>query len=121
MIDKNFTYAVIGASNNTEKYGYKVFVDLLSAGYKVFPVNHKESSVADKKAYASLGDYPGSIDVVIFVVPPKVTEKILPEVFELGIKKVWMQPGSESEEAIGFCQKNGISHIENACIMLRRN
>lgn len=45
MIDKNFIYAVVGASNNEEKYGYKVFKDLLDAGYKVLPINPSEKEI----------------------------------------------------------------------------
>jgi predicted CoA-binding protein len=45
MINKNFLYAVVGTSNNKEKYGYKVFKDLLNAGYKVLPINPNEKGI----------------------------------------------------------------------------
>ncbi len=41
MISKDYTYALVGASNTPEKYGYKVFKDLLEKGYYIFPVNPK--------------------------------------------------------------------------------
>jgi hypothetical protein len=45
MINKKFLYAVIGTSNNQEKYGFKVFKDLLDGGYKVIPINPSEKEV----------------------------------------------------------------------------
>ena len=120
MINKNQTYAVVGASANEEKYGYKVFKDLLEAGYRVMPVNPKGGEILGSKVYPDIKSVPEKIDVAIFVVPPAVTEKILPEVKALAIKKVWLQPGSESEKAFGYCQNNNLDCIHDACIMIER-
>jgi predicted CoA-binding protein len=59
--------------------------------------------------------------VVIFVVPPQVTEKVLEEVRDLWIKNVRMQPGAQSSQAISFCEKCGINCVHDACIMIQRN
>jgi len=92
MINKNFLYAVVGASNNREKYGCKIFKDLLDARYKVIPINPNEKKILGKKAYHTLSDVKKTIDVVIFVTQPTVTEKVLEQVKALKIKNVWMQP-----------------------------
>ncbi|MFA5021791.1 MAG: CoA-binding protein [Patescibacteria group bacterium] len=118
MIDKNFTYAVIGASANQEKYGFKVFKDLKEAGFKVIPINPSLKELLNIKAYPLLTVVPVKIDVAIFVVPPPITETILEEAKKLGIKKVWLQPGSESQRAIDFCQKNKIECIHDSCIII---
>ncbi|MEI7558213.1 MAG: CoA-binding protein [bacterium] len=120
MIDKKLSYAVVGASNNEEKYGYKVFKDLLDAGYKVLPINPTEKKILNKKVYATLSEVKKKIDVVIFVTPPAVTEKVLEEVKILEIKNVWLQPGAESDKAIDFCKKNIIECVHDACIMIQR-
>ena len=60
------------------------------------------------------------MDVVDTVVPPHITEQIVKECKELGITKVWMQPGSESEKAIIFCKDNGIEVVYDDCIMAQR-
>ncbi len=120
MINKNYNYVVVGASENQEKYGFKVLADLKSAGYKVFPVNPKAGELLGLKVYKSLSEISKNIDVVIFVVPPKVGEQVILEVKNLGIKKVWLQPGSESQKIIDFCKENGIECIHNACIMIER-
>lgn len=120
FIDKNNVYAVIGVSKNPEKYGHKVFKDLTSAGYDVYPVNPNETEILGHKVYTQLSDINEKIDVVIFVVPPNVTLEVLKEVNELGIKSVWFQPGSESPEAIEYCKINKIESIHDACIMIER-
>jgi uncharacterized protein len=120
MIDKNFFYAVVGASNNEEKYGYKVFKDMLDAGYKVVPINPNEKDILGEKVYPTLSDVRQKIDVVIFVTQPTVTEKILEEVKTIGIKNVRLQPGAQSDAAIAFCKKNAIECIHDACIMIQR-
>ena len=104
MINKKVLYAVVGASNNKEKYGYKVFKDLLDAGYKVLPINPNEKEILGEKAYTTLSSVKKKISIVIFVTPPKVTENVLEEVHMLGIKNVWLQPGAQSDAAIEFCK-----------------
>lgn len=121
MINKDFLYAIIWASTNPEKYGYKVFKDLLDAGYKVIPINPAEKEILWKKTYPRLSVSKKKIDVAIFVTQPTITENILKEVKILKIKKVWLQPGAQSNKAIKFCEKNNIECIHNACIMIQKN
>jgi predicted CoA-binding protein len=59
-------------------------------------------------------------DVVDVVVPPKVTEAVVKTCKKLGITKVWMQPGSESEVALNFCKENGINVVYGVCVMIER-
>lgn len=120
LVNKNNKYAVIGVSKNPEKYGYRVFKDLLGAGWEVYPVNPKEDEILGQKVYPKLSNIDKKIDVVIFVVPPQVTLEVLNEVEKLDIKNVWLQPGSESPEAIEYCKKNEINCIHDACIMIER-
>lgn len=119
MLDKNLIYAVVGASSNEEKYGYKIFKDLIEKNYNAIPINPKGGYIFNKKVFKSLLEVEIKPDMVIFVVKPEITEKILEEVKKLEIKKVWMQPGSESEKAIEYCNKNRISVIHNACVLIK--
>lgn len=110
--------AVVGASPNREKWGWKVYSKLKFLGFEVFPVNPNYREIDGEKCYSSLKDLPVKPDMVITVVPPQVTEQIVEECRDLGIKKVWMQPGSESEKAIEFCRANGIEVTYNACFVV---
>ena len=111
-------FAVVGATPKREKYGYKIFKSLREAGYKVYAVNPNHKEIEGERCYASLSELPEKPDVVDIVVPPAVTEQIVREAHRLGIKKIWMQPGAESEEAIKFCEEHGISVIHGLCVML---
>jgi predicted CoA-binding protein len=116
------TILIVGASNNPEKYGYKIVKDLAQKGYKVVPINPKENEILSLKAYPTITDFVTKnpsvkIDWIDFVVPPKVTESILKEVKTLNISKVWLQPGSESEESIQYCADNKIKCMHHSCIM----
>lgn len=57
------------------------------------------------------------VDAVNLVVPPKVTEEVVKQCVALGLTRIWLQPGAESEEAIRFCQENGIQVLYGVCVM----
>jgi len=118
FLDKKNKIAVVGVSANPKKWGRKVFEELKSKQYTVFAVNPKHSQVGSSKCFPSLKSLPSKPGTVITVTPPRVTMQILKQCRELGIKQVWMQPGSESKETIEYCEKNGIGAIYNACIIL---
>ena len=52
-----------------------------------------------------------------FVVPPPVTEATLKECQKLGLKRIWLQPGSESEAALAFCREHGLKVVHGICVM----
>jgi len=51
---------------------------------------------------------------------PKITAQLVKTCKKLGITKVWMQPGSESETAIKFCEENSIDVVHGVCVMVER-
>ena len=116
MAQKRF--AIVGATDNTKKYGYEIFKNLRSRGYEVYPVNPKLKELEGVKCYPSLADIPVRVDVVDFVVPPGVTEATLKECKKLGFERIWLQPGSESEAAIAFCHENKLKVVHDTCVML---
>jgi predicted CoA-binding protein len=116
MAQKKF--AVVGATDNKEKYGNQVMHNLRDRGYEVYPVNPRLQDIEGEKCYASLSDLPVKVDVVDFVVPPAATEAILKECLELGLDRIWLQPGSESEDAINFCKDNDLKVVHDVCVML---
>ena len=113
-------FAVVGASRDPKKYGHQVYRDLRNAGYRVYCVNPNADEVLGNKCYPSLKVLPVKPDVVDVVVPPKITEQLVKTCKELGITKVWMQPGSESEAAIKFCEENSIDVVHGVCVMVER-
>ena len=111
-------FAIIGASDNPEKYGNKILHDLKSRGYEVYPVNPRLKEIDGMTCYPSLSDLPVRVDVVDIVAPPQVTEKVVEECKRLGLKRVWIQPGAESQAAIDFCNANGLGVVHDVCVMM---
>lgn len=115
---KQKSIAVIGVSQRPEKYGYRIFHDMKEAGYNVKGVNVRGGEVLGQKIYKSIGDLDSVPDMVITVVPAQVTEKVVEECGEMGVREIWMQPGSESEAAIEKAKGYGMRVTARACIML---
>ncbi len=112
------TLAVVGASRDEKQFGNKVYKDLIRKGYKTYPVNPNTEEIEGQPCYPDLGALPEAVDGVVFVVPPAQTEKVLREAAEVGVPRVWMQQGSESADAIHFCEENGISVVAGECILM---
>ncbi len=111
-------FAVVGATDNPEKNGNRIFKNLKNRGYEVYPVNPKLDEIEGSKVYHTLSDIPEKVDVVDFVVPPPVTEEILKECKKLGLTRIWLQPGAESEQAIQYCVDNGMKVLHDVCVMM---
>jgi hypothetical protein len=92
--------AVIGASSDRRKYGNKAVRAFVSQGYRVVPVNPRESEIEGLPAYKSVLDVPGRIDMATFYVPPEIGESLLDEMAAKGIPEVWINPGAESEALV---------------------
>lgn len=123
FINKKYSYALIGASDNQEKYWNIVLRDFLGNGYHIIPINPYDNDgiIEWLQAYKNIKDISEKIDVVIFVVHPDLALQLLIDVVKKGVKKVWFQPWAESPEAIQFCEENGIEHNESgSCIMMER-
>lgn len=110
-------WAVVGASDNPEKYGYKIFKKLLNHGYEVYPVNPGLVDIEGIKVYPSLSSIPEKINVVDFVVNPSIGKAIIKEVKQLGIENVWLQPGTRSEEIDQIVSETNINMVKD-CVLV---
>jgi predicted CoA-binding protein len=114
---KDKIIAVVGVSENTKKFGYRILKDLLKSGFNVLAVGIKDGSVDGEKIYKTLKDLPQKPDVILTVVPPVVTEKITETAIASGIKEIWMQPGSQSKTATQKAREKGVTVINDKCFM----
>ena len=92
--------AVIGASNDRRKFGNRAVRAYKLRGYTVVPINPHETEVEGLKAYASVLDVPGPIEMASFYVPPEVGERVIEEIARKEIPEVWLNPGAESDALI---------------------
>ena len=118
FLERKNTIAVVGVSANPEKWGYKIYQTLKRTFRKVYAVNPKYAEIGGEKCYPDLKSLPERPDVVVTVVRPEITEEVIRTAKDIGIRRVWMQPGSESREAIEFCERNGIECVHSVCFMM---
>jgi len=113
-------WAIVGASENTEKFGNRIYRNLKQAGYTVYGVNPNAESVDGDPIYPTLKDLPEKPDVVDVVVPSWVGRRVATEAAELGIPIFWLQPGAESEELIAYATELGLQVIHHHCAMVEK-
>lgn len=119
--------AVVGVSDKRDtgcNLAYKKFKE---SGYQVYAVNPRLSSYDGQPCYTDLKSIPEKVDAVFVLTSPKVTEQIIQQCVDLGIKHVWMhcmmgtKPGlaagmsSVSQAAVDMCKANGIAVIPGSC------
>jgi predicted CoA-binding protein len=85
-------------------------------GYRVIPVNPRETEVLGEKAYASLADIPERLDIVSVFRRPADTPAIADEAVAIGAGVLWLQAGIVSEEAAARAEKGGLKVVMDACI-----
>jgi predicted CoA-binding protein len=111
--------AVIGVSRDPEKYGYKVYKTLKEKGLRVFAVNPRATEVDGDPVYPSLHALPELPEAIVSVVLPDVTKAVVEQALQAGIRRIWMQPGSEHEDAIRQAQQHGATIVYGGpCIMV---
>lgn len=113
------TFAVVGASTNPEKYGNIIYRDLKAHGKTVFPVNPRAGEIDGDTFYPDIAALPETPEVVVAVVPPKITEQVVDELTATGVKNLWIQPGAESSEAVRKAEAAGITVVSHGpCVMV---
>ena len=104
-------FAVVGASADRGKYGNKVLRVYLQNKRKVFAVNPRGGIIEGLEAYRDLASLPELPHGVSIITPPSVTEQVVDQAVQLGIKHLWMQPGAESEAAISRARESGVNVV----------
>ncbi|UCD36838.1 MAG: CoA-binding protein [Fidelibacterota bacterium] len=110
--------AVVGVSRSGKKFGNMVYRELKGKGYTLFPIHPEAQTLEGDTSYPSLGALPEKVGGLLIVVPPTETTAVVQDAASAGIKYIWMQQGAESEEAIAFCDANGISAVHGECILM---
>lgn len=110
--------AVVGVSRKKTKFGNAIYKELKQKGYNVFPVNPHINTFDGDTCYPDLLSLPENVDAVIINVSTAQTEKVVREAKEAGIKRVWLQQGSQSEAAVKYCEENGIDCVSNECVLM---
>lgn len=111
-------YAVVGASTDRAKYGNKVLRCYLQHGLTAYPINPGSTQIEGQRAYPGLSALPEPVERISVITPPQVTEGIVTEAADAGVKFIWMQPGAGSRKAVEDAQDAGIAVVSGGPCLL---
>jgi len=110
------TIAVVGLSNNELRASHFVGFYLKRHGYRVVPVNPRESSILGEPSFRSLGDVPFPIDVVNVFRAPEALPSVAAEAVAIHATNMWCQFGVVNEEGARIAETGGLSVVMDRCI-----
>ncbi len=111
--------AVIGVSHNPKDFTRALYQEFQRREYDVVPVNPGIEEVAGQRCYARVCDIDPPVDGALVMTKPAITERVVRECSEAGIRKIWLYravgTGAVSPSAVRFCLANGIEVIAGEC------
>lgn len=110
--------AIAGVSRNPKKFGYQVYRDLKKSGYEVYPINPHMADLEGGKCYSAISDLPVDVKHLLILTPKKDTDAVLREAIGKGIKNVWVQQMSETENTARIAAENQVDLIQKKCIYM---
>jgi predicted CoA-binding protein len=111
------TIAVVGVSRS-RGFANGAARALRAAGHRVLPVNDQADELEGERCYRNLAAIPEAIGAVLVVVPPVRSAAVVEECVGLGVRKVWLQQGAESPEALRVAREAGIDCIHRECVLM---
>ena len=117
--------AVAGVSRNQSHHpaANLIYRRLKTSGHDVFAVNPNMQTFDGDRCYPDLSSIPGGVDGVVIVTRPDLTERVVHQCSDAGVRCVWMHQSlskgsSVSPGAVEYCRQHGISVIAGACPMM---
>ena len=110
------TIAVVGLSNNELRASYFIGYYLKRHGYRVIPVNPRETEILGQKCYPSLRDVPVPVDLVDVFRAPDALPEIARESVAIGAGTLWCQFGVINSEGAKIAEDGGLTVIMDRCI-----
>jgi predicted CoA-binding protein len=111
------TVAVLGASNNPERYSNMAVRRLRAAGHQVIPVNPALEKIEDLPVTKALADINEPIDTLTLYVGPQRSVPMIDDILRLAPKRVIFNPGTESKVLAAALTRANIPHLE-ACTLV---
>ena len=112
-------FAVAGVSHDPRDFSRTLFREFLTRGYDAVPVNPAAKEIEGRPAFAHMQDISPPVEAALLMTPPSVTDAVVRDCYAAGVKQVWMYRatgrGSVTDEAVAFCESNGISVIPGEC------
>jgi uncharacterized protein len=123
LAQKRIAVAGVSRNNSHHPTGNLIYHRLKRAGHDVFPVNPHMQAFEGDRCYPDVQSIPGGVDGVVIVTRPEITQQIVRDCGNAGVRRVWMHQSlgkgsSVSPKAVEYCRQLGISVIAGACPMM---
>ena len=118
ILRESKTIAVVGLSSDPLRASYGVSEYMQARGYRIIPVNPKETEVLGEKAYARLEDIPEPVDIVNVFRRPLQTPEVAKSAVAIGAKVLWLQLEIVNEEAAAIATGGGLDVVMDRCILV---
>jgi predicted CoA-binding protein len=110
--------ALVGVSRSGKKFGNTILTELKSRGYQVYVVHPEANEIAGERCYPNLDAVKGLVDGVVICVTARQAEQALRQAVAAGIKKIWLQQGSESSQVLAAARELGVEPVSGKCILM---
>jgi len=121
LIDKALqgeVWVVVGATDNPQKFGNKIFRRLKNAGYRTYPLNPFHREIQGDCCYGTPAELPEVPDCVNMVVGPEKGRTQLKPLYERGARLLWFQPGSYDSALLDEAAAMGFEVIHGSCVLI---
>jgi predicted CoA-binding protein len=111
--------AIVGVSREPKDLSHTLFREFRKRGYDTVPVNPQVQKIDEQPCFANVQSVQPPVDGAVLMTPPAVTDVVVRDCAEAGIKRVWMYRaggnGAVSPAAVKFCEDHGISVVPGEC------
>jgi len=123
LAQKRIAVAGVSRDNAHHPAANLIYRRLKGTGHDVFPVNPHMETFDGDLCYPNLQSIPGGVDGVVIITRPEVTEQIVHDCNNAGVRRVWMHQSigkgsSVSPDAVEYCRAHEINVIAVACPMM---
>lgn len=123
LSQKRIAIAGVSRNNNRHPSANLIYGRLKSTGHEVFPVNPSMQTFEGDCCFPDLKSIPDGVDGVVIVTRPEITELVVRDCSEAGVRSVWMHKSigkgsSVSPKAVEYCSQHNINVIAGSCPMM---
>ena len=114
--------AMVGISREQGNISILLFEEMYRRGYDIVPVNPNTQKILGRRCFARVQDIQPPVDGALLMTRPEVTDWVVKDCVEAGIRRVWMYRGggrgAVSPQAVQFCQEHGIEVVPGECPLM---
>lgn len=115
-------FAIVGVSQSPKDFSRALFREFRERGYDPVPVNPAAREIEGQPCFSRLQEIQPPVEGVLLMTSPAVTDAVVHDCAEAGIKRVWMYRagghGAVTADAVHFCESSGISVIPGECPLM---